>query len=359
MSADEQRVMGWLRSQAGELPRSAADEHPDLDTLARHASGELTASRARDVSEHLIVCEDGRCAELVRAHAVNRDEVARMLYPEDEWTGATPGVRARTFQARDMLWDTMESLARERGIAVDEVVSEAMVAYAELRGHSVAPSDVGRTMASPVYARGAPPPAAPARGAGLPRSAPPPQRPGSGRPARAPEPAPRELPRSMMAAPPPVSAPNPAWGRPMSGGGAPLPPPARGAPPPAYGGGLPAPPPPRGRAGPPPIPYEPPAPAPVPASTRFLSLLFEGDRIPVNRDRFVIGRSKAQADYRIDDPNVSRQHLMIERVQDVFYVVDLGSTNGISVNGAKVSRRAINDGDVIRVGGHELFCELR
>lgn len=366
MSADEPRMMGWLRAHASEMPRGAADEHPDRDTLARHASGELSASRARDVSEHLVVCEDGRCLELVRAQAVSSDEVARMLYPEEEWSGAAPGARPRTFQARDMLWELMEELARERGMSIDDVVGEAMRAYAELRGHSERGEAMQRTLDSPSF--DAPPPrhAAPRAPAGRPGLDPPHvargARPRSGPPAalppppaRAPSRAPEPRPRAMSAAPPP----GPSYGAPGRGGYPAPPPPPRGAPPPAYAPPAYAPPPPartRGRTPPPPLPPEP---DDAPTSARFLFLNYMGDRVPVNRDRFVIGRSKAQADYRLDDPNVSRQHVMIERVADQFYVVDLGSTNGVAVNGVKVSRRALADGDVVRIGGHELVCELR
>ena len=49
-----------------------------------------------------------------------------MSYPDD--------VRERMFQCRDGLWDTFEEIARDQGIAIDQVLDEAMTAYARSRG---------------------------------------------------------------------------------------------------------------------------------------------------------------------------------------------------------------------------------
>lgn len=88
-------------------------------------------------------------------------------------------------------------------------------------------------------------------------------------------------------------------------------------------------------------------------------LEYEGKSYPVEKDRFLIGRSKTQADLRLDDPNVSRQHAVIERVGAAWYIVDLGSTNGISIAGERVARRALTDADVITITTHKIHCTLR
>jgi len=71
------------------------------------------------------------------------------------------------------------------------------------------------------------------------------------------------------------------------------------------------------------------------------------------------GFNKSQGELLVlDDANVSRQHAAIERVGDVWYLADLGSTNGCYIEGQRVSRRAISDGDVIEITTHQIRCTL-
>jgi FhaA, N-terminal domain/FHA domain len=67
----------------------------------------------------------------------------------------------------------------------------------------------------------------------------------------------------------------------------------------------------------------------------------------------VIGRSK-ESDIRISDPNVSRRHAEIRQDGSVYWIVDLDSTNGISVNGREVKRAKLDDEDRITLGSTEL-----
>jgi predicted component of type VI protein secretion system len=63
-----------------------------------------------------------------------------------------------------------------------------------------------------------------------------------------------------------------------------------------------------------------------------------------------IGRAK-DADIRLKDIKVSRDHAMVRAENDQYYVEDLGSRNGTYVNGEKTSgRMEIKDGDQIRLG---------
>lgn len=108
------------------------------------------------------------------------------------------------------------------------------------------------------------------------------------------------------------------------------------------------------RSAPPPPP---PAPAPAPAHggyTAGLNVYYSGERFPINKDRFIIGRGKQSSDLTIKDPNVSRQHAMIEFLNGQYYIVDMGSTNGVEYNGQRVQRKVINEGDTFRVCDHEL-----
>jgi pSer/pThr/pTyr-binding forkhead associated (FHA) protein len=63
-----------------------------------------------------------------------------------------------------------------------------------------------------------------------------------------------------------------------------------------------------------------------------------------------IGRSK-DADCVLDDPNISRRHAELRRssVGD-WQVVDLGSTNGVKVNGRRVSSARLSPGDEVTLG---------
>lgn len=74
----------------------------------------------------------------------------------------------------------------------------------------------------------------------------------------------------------------------------------------------------------------------------------------MTKDRFIIGRGKQTSDLTIKDPNVSRQHAMVEFSGGQYFMVDLGSTNGIEFNGQRVQRKVIQDGDVFRICDYEL-----
>lgn len=61
----------------------------------------------------------------------------------------------------------------------------------------------------------------------------------------------------------------------------------------------------------------------------------------------------------IDNPAVSGHHASLFRDGDDFIVEDLGSTNGTFVNEKRVSRRMLQDGDVLLVGKHQIAFERR
>ncbi|HEX6701263.1 MAG TPA: DUF3662 and FHA domain-containing protein [Gaiellaceae bacterium] len=69
--------------------------------------------------------------------------------------------------------------------------------------------------------------------------------------------------------------------------------------------------------------------------------------------RAVIGRSK-ECDIQVADPNASRRHAELRREGDAFWVVDLGSTNGLDVNGKRTQRAKLADGDRVTIGTTEL-----
>ncbi len=73
-------------------------------------------------------------------------------------------------------------------------------------------------------------------------------------------------------------------------------------------------------------------------------------------DSFAIGR-KADNDLAIDDQTISSHHARIVKVQSVFFVEDLKSTNGTSVNEKRIERHQLRDADVISIGQHRLIFQ--
>lgn len=74
-----------------------------------------------------------------------------------------------------------------------------------------------------------------------------------------------------------------------------------------------------------------------------------GTRHPLRAPGLVVGRG-TEADLRINDPGVSRRHIEFMVNGDDLEVVDLGSTNGMLVNGAKVGRAGLRDGSEVKIG---------
>lgn len=279
----------------------------------------------------------------------------------------------RTFQCRDMLWETFEQMARELECSVDYLINEAMKQYARQRSYG------GRT---PYPNQG--------RNHDSVNEPPAPQQ--------------QRYPSAPSAPPPPMPPPNSmrsGAGLGRNTGGPLPPPPAR-----TTGAGLPAPPPQRTgiqsgmgmqppprlnpqqggmnntsrsqppaapRSAPPPIPSQrgntmPPIPGGgynggmhggLSGSPATLSIIYQGEKHGVSKDRFVIGRGKQSSDLTLKDPNVSRQHAMIEYQNGVYFMVDMGSTNGVEYNGQRIARKQIAEGDVFRICDHDLRFTYR
>jgi hypothetical protein len=95
-----------------------------------------------------------------------------------------------------------------------------------------------------------------------------------------------------------------------------------------------------------------------PAQDRRQALLVgDGRRNVLSGSRVVVGRSR-EADIVLSDPNISRRHAELRREDEGWQIVDLGSTNGIKVNGRRVNQQALHPGDQITVGVTDLTFEL-
>jgi FhaA, N-terminal domain/FHA domain len=78
-----------------------------------------------------------------------------------------------------------------------------------------------------------------------------------------------------------------------------------------------------------------------------------GRAYDLKKPSVVIGRSK-DCDIRVSDPNISRQHAEIRQEGSTYWIVDLDSTNGTSVNGRALKRAKLDDEDRITLGSTEL-----
>lgn len=87
-----------------------------------------------------------------------------------------------------------------------------------------------------------------------------------------------------------------------------------------------------------------------------------GEKLPLAPPGVVIGRGN-DAGLRVNDPGVSRRHAEIRVVEDDagtrVSVRDLGSTNGVLLNGRRVENAALADGAELRLGNTTVVLHLR
>ena len=97
--------------------------------------------------------------------------------------------------------------------------------------------------------------------------------------------------------------------------------------------------------------------APAPEPRREVVTLTVGGRVhEITKATVVLGRSR-EADVRVSDVNVSRRHAELRQEGAAYWIVDLGSTNGLEVNGKRVDRARVGDGDRITLGSTEVVFE--
>jgi hypothetical protein len=92
------------------------------------------------------------------------------------------------------------------------------------------------------------------------------------------------------------------------------------------------------------------------------TLDINGERLPLAPPGIVVGRGN-DADLRVNDPGVSRRHVEFRVTEDAngprVTVHDLGSTNGVLVNGKRVENATLVDGAEIRIGNTTLTLHQR
>jgi hypothetical protein len=89
-----------------------------------------------------------------------------------------------------------------------------------------------------------------------------------------------------------------------------------------------------------------------------VTLYVSGQPFRVTQKVTTMGRSR-DCDIVVPDPNVSRVHAEVRHEGLEYVLVDLGSTNGVEVNGRRVLRHNLRDGDRVSLGGAEVVVERR
>ena len=87
-----------------------------------------------------------------------------------------------------------------------------------------------------------------------------------------------------------------------------------------------------------------------------VTLTIGSERHRVSKRTTTLGRSR-DCDVVVADANASRVHIEIRHVGSEFLLVDMKSTNGTRVNGKRITRHQLSDGDVIELGTTQIAVE--
>ncbi len=85
--------------------------------------------------------------------------------------------------------------------------------------------------------------------------------------------------------------------------------------------------------------------------------LEEGVTQPYSEDCVTVGR-RADNQLVIDEDNISRRHVSVERREGQYFIRDLGSANGTYLNDRRTDLARLNDGDRLRIGGYLITVSL-
>jgi len=79
-----------------------------------------------------------------------------------------------------------------------------------------------------------------------------------------------------------------------------------------------------------------------------------GEKIIISKPLFTIGR-ESDSDIFLDDITISRKHAQIVKSGNYYKIIDLGSLNGIYVNGKLSEEKILENGDKIQIGKYVFF----
>jgi hypothetical protein len=207
----------------------------------------------------------------------------------------------RHFYCRDVLWDTFEQMANDFDCSIDYLINEAMRYYARSKNYAPQQQQPRQPPAGGAPGGRRPPPP--------PGQQPPPPGPPPGQPSYS---ARRTVQQPGYQQQPPPRRPPPGARQNMDAQQAPT-----------------------------------------------LYLIFNNQRIPIDKDQFIIGRGSKTSDLAIKDGNISRKHSAIIRRNGTYYIKDLGSTNGIDYKGMRIDNKRIDEGDVFHLCDYELRFTYR
>jgi hypothetical protein len=92
---------------------------------------------------------------------------------------------------------------------------------------------------------------------------------------------------------------------------------------------------------------------PAEVERELVTLTVDGHQYTVTSRRVVLGRSR-ECDIRVPDANVSRRHAELRQEGATYWIVDLDSTNGTELNGRRIDRAKLANGDRITVGSTDV-----
>jgi FHA domain-containing protein len=78
-----------------------------------------------------------------------------------------------------------------------------------------------------------------------------------------------------------------------------------------------------------------------------------GEVFPLERARLTVGR-RPDSDVFLDDVTVSRDHAVVVKRGEHYYLDDCGSLNGTYVNRRRIESQRLNDGDELQIGKYKL-----
>ena len=83
---------------------------------------------------------------------------------------------------------------------------------------------------------------------------------------------------------------------------------------------------------------------------RFIAGKYQGGEFPLRMEREIIVGRSSELDMVLVEDMVSRKHAKISTSNGQIVIMDLGSTNGTFVNGEKIKKTRLKEGDRILIG---------
>jgi pSer/pThr/pTyr-binding forkhead associated (FHA) protein len=77
--------------------------------------------------------------------------------------------------------------------------------------------------------------------------------------------------------------------------------------------------------------------------------LTDGPSVQIDKPIMLFGRHE-ECDIQLNSKKVSRRHCVLAQVNEVLLIRDLGSTNGVRINGERVDEGTLRPGDEVQIG---------